>query len=62
MRGLGSRAGGGGMSAGLDEACRTRLLAVVVEATVAAGFIVWEHFCRTSAVEYLLGGHGGARQ
>jgi 3'(2'), 5'-bisphosphate nucleotidase len=31
---------------------RARLLAAVVEATVAGGFIVWDHFCRTSAVEY----------
>jgi 3'(2'), 5'-bisphosphate nucleotidase len=36
----------------LDKTHRTRLLAAVVEATVAAGFIVWDHFCRTSAVEY----------
>jgi 3'(2'), 5'-bisphosphate nucleotidase len=36
----------------LDKTGRTRLLAAVVEATVAAGFIVWDHFCRTSAVEY----------
>lgn len=36
----------------LDKTRRTRLLAAVVEATVAAGFIVWDHFCRTSVVEY----------
>src|SRR5271168_3839489 len=35
-----------------DKTGRTRLLAAVVEATVAAGFIVWDHFCRTSRVEY----------
>ena len=35
-----------------DKTGRTRLLAAVVEATVAAGFIVWDHYCRTSAVEY----------
>jgi len=35
-----------------DKTGRSRLLAAVVEATVAAGFIVWDHFCRTSAVEY----------
>jgi 3'(2'), 5'-bisphosphate nucleotidase len=36
----------------LDKIGRSRLLAAVVEATVAAGFIVWDHFCRTSVVEY----------
>jgi 3'(2'), 5'-bisphosphate nucleotidase len=36
----------------LDKTGRSRLLAAVVEATVAAGFIVWEHFCRISVVEY----------
>jgi 3'(2'), 5'-bisphosphate nucleotidase len=36
----------------LDKTGRSRLLAAVVEATVAAGFIVWDHFCRTSVVEY----------
>ena len=36
----------------LDKTAPTRLLAAVVEATVAAGFIVWDHFCRTSVVEY----------
>src|SRR5271168_5375055 len=36
----------------LDQTCRTGLLGAVVEATVAAGFIVWDHFCRTSVVEY----------
>lgn len=36
----------------VDNARRSLLLSAVVEATVAAGFIVWEHFCRTSAVEY----------
>jgi 3'(2'), 5'-bisphosphate nucleotidase len=36
----------------LDKTGRTRLLAAVVEATVAGGFIVWEHFCRTSVVQY----------
>jgi 3'(2'), 5'-bisphosphate nucleotidase len=36
----------------LDKTRRTRLLAAVVEASVAAGFIVWEHFCRTSVVQY----------
>src|SRR5271168_3584443 len=35
-----------------DKTGRSRLLAAVVEATVAAGFVVWDHFCRTSAVEY----------
>ncbi|MGO9933318.1 MAG: 3'(2'),5'-bisphosphate nucleotidase CysQ [Steroidobacteraceae bacterium] len=35
-----------------DDTHRTRLLAAVVEATVAAGFIVWDHFCRTSVVQY----------
>jgi 3'(2'), 5'-bisphosphate nucleotidase len=36
----------------LDKTGRGRLLAAVVEATAAAGFIVWDHFCRTSTVEY----------
>jgi 3'(2'), 5'-bisphosphate nucleotidase len=36
----------------LDKIGRSRLLAAAVEATVAAGFIVWDHFCRTSVVEY----------
>jgi 3'(2'), 5'-bisphosphate nucleotidase len=36
----------------LDKTHRTQLLAALVEATVAAGFIVWDHFCRTSAVKY----------
>jgi len=36
----------------LDKTRRIRLLAAVVEATVAAGFIVWDHYCRTSVVEY----------
>jgi 3'(2'), 5'-bisphosphate nucleotidase len=36
----------------VDKTCRSGLLAAVVEATVAAGFIVWDHFCRTSAVQY----------
>jgi 3'(2'), 5'-bisphosphate nucleotidase len=36
----------------LDKTHRARLLALVVEATVAGGCVVWDHFCRTSAVEY----------
>jgi 3'(2'), 5'-bisphosphate nucleotidase len=36
----------------LDKTQRNRLLAAVVEATAAAGFIVWDHFCRTSVVQY----------
>jgi len=36
----------------LDKTGRTRLLAAVVEASVAAGFIVWDHFCGSSVVEY----------
>jgi 3'(2'), 5'-bisphosphate nucleotidase len=36
----------------LDPTHRSRLLAAVVDASVASGFIVWEHFCRTSQVEY----------
>jgi 3'(2'), 5'-bisphosphate nucleotidase len=36
----------------LDKTQRTRLLDAVVEATLAAGFIVWDHFCRTSVVKY----------
>jgi 3'(2'), 5'-bisphosphate nucleotidase len=36
----------------LDKTRRPRLLVAVVEATVAAGFLVWDHFCRTSQVEY----------
>jgi 3'(2'), 5'-bisphosphate nucleotidase len=36
----------------LDKMHRPALLATVVEAAVAAGFLVWEHFCRTSTVEY----------
>jgi 3'(2'), 5'-bisphosphate nucleotidase len=36
----------------LGKTHRARLLAAVVDATAAAGFIVWEHFCRTSAVQY----------
>jgi 3'(2'), 5'-bisphosphate nucleotidase len=36
----------------LGKTHRARLLAAVVDATAAAGFIVWDHFCRTSAVQY----------
>ncbi len=36
----------------LDKMRRGQLFAAVVEASVAGGFIVWEHFCRTFAVEY----------
>jgi 3'(2'), 5'-bisphosphate nucleotidase len=36
----------------LDPSHRSRLLVAVVDATVAAGFVVWDHFCRTSPVEY----------
>jgi 3'(2'), 5'-bisphosphate nucleotidase len=36
----------------LDHSARIRLLASVTEATVAAGFVVWDHFCRTSVVHY----------
>jgi 3'(2'), 5'-bisphosphate nucleotidase len=38
----------------LDKTRRARLLAAVVEAAVAAGFVVWDHFCRTSTVQYKL--------
>jgi 3'(2'), 5'-bisphosphate nucleotidase len=31
---------------------RSALLAMVVEAAVAAGFLVWDYFCRTSVVDY----------
>lgn len=36
----------------LDKTHRPNLLASVVDATVAAGFLVWDHFCRTSVVDY----------
>ena len=36
----------------LDKMHRSPLLATVVEAAVAAGFLVWDHFCRTSVVDY----------
>jgi 3'(2'), 5'-bisphosphate nucleotidase len=36
----------------LDNTGRSRLLAAMVEAAVAAGFIVWDLFCRTSEVQY----------
>jgi 3'(2'), 5'-bisphosphate nucleotidase len=36
----------------LDQDRRIALLAAVVEAAVAAGFIVWDHFCRGASVEY----------
>jgi 3'(2'), 5'-bisphosphate nucleotidase len=36
----------------LDKTGRSRLLAAMVEAATAAGFVVWDHFCRTSEVQY----------
>jgi 3'(2'), 5'-bisphosphate nucleotidase len=36
----------------LDKTHRSLLFAAVIDATVAAGFIVWDHFCRASTVEY----------
>jgi 3'(2'), 5'-bisphosphate nucleotidase len=36
----------------LDATRRSQLLLAMVDATVAAGGIVWDHFCRASAVEY----------
>jgi len=36
----------------LDKARRIQLLTVIVDAAVAAGFIVWDHFCRGTSVEY----------
>jgi len=31
---------------------RSALLTIVIEAAVTAGFLVWDHFCRTSVVDY----------
>jgi 3'(2'), 5'-bisphosphate nucleotidase len=36
----------------LDTAGRAQLLAAMVDAAAAAGFVVWEHFCRTSEVQF----------
>jgi 3'(2'), 5'-bisphosphate nucleotidase len=36
----------------LDTTGRARLLAAMVDAAATAGFIVWDHFCRTSEVQY----------
>jgi 3'(2'), 5'-bisphosphate nucleotidase len=36
----------------LDKARRITLLTAIVDAAVAAGCIVWDHFCRGSSVEY----------
>jgi 3'(2'), 5'-bisphosphate nucleotidase len=40
------------MIAALNDAGREQLLDAMVEAAVAAGFVVWDHFCRGSMVEY----------
>jgi 3'(2'), 5'-bisphosphate nucleotidase len=36
----------------LDNTSRVPLLAAVVDAAVAAGFLVWDHFCRGTSVEH----------